>query len=139
MDKELFDLVAGKKMGSGCFRDVYLYRKDTDLVIKVAKDDEDRKHNLMEMAIWEEIQDTKYAKWFAPCVAVSGAGKYLVQKRAKTGPVKFYPKRLPAFFTDLHTGNYGWIKDQFVCFDYAYFNLTKGLSGKLVAVKWSGD
>lgn len=133
-DPEFFSFLTGKKLGSGCFRDVYKWKPDPSLVLKVAKDEDGRKYNFMEHAIWEQVESTPHAKWFAPAVRVSDCGKYLLMKKAKVASTIHHKRKIPAFFGDTHCGNFGWIGKQFVCIDYGIVNLTKGF--KLIKKTW---
>jgi len=81
---------------------------------------------------WMMVKDTNIAKWFAPCVAISDCGMFLLQKRIEKIPKNQYPKYIPSFFGDLKYGNFGMLNGQFVCCDYAGFILSS------MAHKWSG-
>lgn len=136
MEKELEEMLCGSKLGFGIHRTVYEYNPDPTCVIKVATQDDGRQANLIEAYVWEQIAEAKsIAKWFAPVVMVSPAGKYLVMKKAEFGLPKDYPKKLPHFFTDVKYDNYGFIKGHLVCVDYARVIL-HGLTLKMKPARW---
>lgn len=132
---ELTDFICGKKLGSGKFRDVYVYRENNSYVVKVAKDGAGCRHNMMEYEVWVQTPD-RLAKWLAPCSRISEYGSYLIQQRVEPiGPEKS-PKRVPAFFADTHSGNWGYLKGKPVCVDYGYVNPGIKEPMKLVTKKW---
>lgn len=117
----------GDKLGAGQYREVYSFDFIPNTVIKVCPTKEPA--NFIEYQIWQEIKDTKYAKWFAPCLHISPEGQYLIQKRCRLiKPTDKLPKKLPGFFTDTHTGNFGYIGKQLVCFDYQFITRALDIS-----------
>lgn len=109
------------ELGSGAFRTVYSMRWDKNLVIKIERDAKRRDfHNVLEWRTWYLVKSSPIEKWFAECVWMSNCGLVLVQKR--TTPVKKLPAKLPSFFTDVKTDNFGMFEDRLVCHDYGYSN-----------------
>jgi len=137
-----FGFFLGKKLGEGCTRAVFqFYFRDT-LVVKVATSIAGQQHNLIEQKIWDEVRDTKYKKHFARIFGVSPTGMFLVMEKVKFKEQKFYPKKIPHFFTDRKYDNYGWAvtdKRGFVCCDYANLIITNGITDKMVKADWWGS
>jgi hypothetical protein len=49
------------------------------------------------------------------------------------------PKTVPNFLTDFHAGNYGWLKNQFVCCDYQFLNRAfdiAAISKRKLEMRW---
>ena len=132
--KEAFRLLCGNKLGAGISREVYSSEILEDCVIKI-EENAGYFQNIAEWTVWDIVKDTKHAKWFAPCVAISPCGSVLVQKRT-TASLK-YPKKLPGFLDDTSTANYGTYDGRFVCHDYGWGMIIKeGLNSKLKTVEW---
>lgn len=138
---DLVKLTLGKEIGYGAYRTVYECAFDDDLVLKVRNPDAyDNFANAYEWEVWENVQWTPFAKWFAPCVKISPDGTVLVQK--KTAPLtdKELKRRLPkvpAFFTDIKGFNWGLYEGRVVCHDYATHLLhSKGLSCRMKKATW---
>lgn len=141
--RDLAWLFIGHYIGAGVARTVYKHALDPSLVIKYEHGNETFQ-NILEWEIWNTIKDTKLAKWFAPCVAISPNGHFLIQKKAEMLHKDQFPSHVPALFTDLKYQNFGRIGKQFVCFDYGSAHIhaiNKAL--KLVKLKktdwWSID
>ena len=133
---EIEKLICDKWLGGGICRNVYEYRLNPKWVVKIALGDNGRKHNLIEDRIWEEIQNSDYAKWFAPVIEVSEAGLYLIMAKVEHGRKQDYPKIIPHFFTDCKYNNYGWIGKNFVSCDYASTIITNGFTKKTKKADW---
>lgn len=86
--------------------------------------------NADEVRLWNDVQGTKYEKYFAPIVAADTEGRWIVMKKAKTYP--HYENRLaeeavrqvqPASkhygLFDIHYGNVGELNGRPVMVDYA--------------------
>ncbi len=137
MTEELFDFMAGRRLGFGVYRDVYEFSFNDKYVIKVARNDDGRAVNLIERRIWSEIYMTPLEKWFAPVIDASPVGKYLIQERVEQLPKEQYPEEIPAFFTDTKYSNFGYLKGKgFVCVDFGSFNMFRGVSTKLRKADW---
>ena len=131
---DFFKTFVGSQIGAGIARCVYECNIDSKMVIKIESTSQSF-HNVEEWNVWEAVQKTKFAKWFAPCVYISSCGTVLLQK--KTSPVLNWPKKIPDFFTDCKMDNYGMYRKHFVCHDYG-LNMLKerGISKKMRKVKW---
>jgi hypothetical protein len=136
---EMGDILLGRRLGYGAYRQVYQCTLDESLVIKVANSNYSRTHNILEYHLWFEVYSTKYAAWLAPCVSISSKGKYLIQKRVDAVPKMEYQKRVPEWFTDLKYGNFGLYLGRFVCCDYAGLKWDTGMSSKTVVAQWWSD
>lgn len=134
---EFIDTFCGKLIGHGYSRQVYEYKLDSSLVIKIETCINVSKYfqNVIEYDTWINIKDTDLSKWFAPCVYISYNGNVLIQK--KTNPVKKYPDMIPIFLTDTKKQNYGMYKGKFVCHDYGTNNLIKyGFTKRMKKADW---
>jgi hypothetical protein len=138
---ELFSLVCGKVLGEGVNRTVYEHALDPHLVIKL-EHGAGNFSNVTEWQVWQAVEHTEHARWFAPCVGISPHGGVLVMRR--TTPAARHPEHIPSFFTDTKLRNYGVLTPrdgekpgQFVCHDYGlHLMLEKGMTGRLVKAKW---
>lgn len=134
IQREISHMVCGKYIGRGQFREVYENKWSTDSVIKL-EDGYSSFHNIMEWQIWNEVKDTHMAKWFAPCVWISGNGSVLVMM--KTTPAEKYPNRIPSFFTDIKKDNWGSYKGNIVCHDYGYSDIVRnGIVSSMKKADW---
>lgn len=137
--RDLFNFITGPEIGEGANRIVYEYEPNPKS--HVIKFEPAGFQNVREFEIWQEIKDTKHAKWFAPCVQISPCGVFLIQERTEPIPKAEYPELVPKFLFDRKYKNYGVIKKpskkrQFVCHDYGTFSLVNGYSDKLVKADW---
>lgn len=112
---EVMRLVCGDKISYGSARVVFEHANDKARVIKI-EDGAQSFQNILEWNIWHEVEGTKLEKWFAPCYQISPSGSALIQARTKK--IRELPKRLPSFFTDLKTNNFGEFDGRIVCHDY---------------------
>ena len=130
---DLFQLVTGKGnlLGYGISRDVYSYGTDNKFVIKFEK--EGNFQNVNEWEVWNRVKDTEWSKWFAPVENISPCGRILIQARTRPfASDRQIPKKIPAFFTDVKTDNWGMLKGHPVCHDFGYHLLMeKGMSNKM--------
>lgn len=139
--RDLAHLFVGSWLGGGMTRQVYTVEHDPTLVIKF-ENEGDHFQNIMEWRIWQEIKDfPAYAKWLAPCVAISPNGIWLLQKRAVTVPKDKYPKKLPDFLGDTKLLNFGRIGKRFVACDYGTPSIGRFFwkSRHMVKAKWWGE
>lgn len=135
--EDLESLLYGEKLGVGIHREVGVYKPDPTLVIKIAYDCPNI--NILEDEIWMMVKDTNIAKWFAPVVAISQCGIFMLQKRVEMRPESEYPKFIPSFFGDLKYKNFGFVKGQLVCCDYAGFiasSMVHKWNGRMVKARW---
>jgi hypothetical protein len=134
--KDFFMLFAGKRLGSGYARTVYEHALDPTLVIKIETTAKSFQ-NVQEYDTWQEVKDTRFSKWFAPCMSISSCGIILIQKKAEDLHSINLPKMVPEFLTDLHIENWGIYKGKPVCRDYGLTRLkTIGMSKKLKKADW---
>lgn len=133
---EMLDMILGKYLGRGIHRKVFEYALNKRYVVKL--DDSDVGANFLEYNVWQHIKYTKYAKWFAPIKSISSNGIILLQEKCSKLESWEYPKKVPAFFTDTHSGNFGKLNGQPVCFDYACTLLMeKGMTNEMKKPKWT--
>jgi hypothetical protein len=136
---DIVRMLLGKGIGAGIHRTVFEHGQDKTLVVKL-ENEAGSFANPQEWEVWERIRETSLAKWFAPCVAISGAGAVLFQKR--TEPVTLTVLRaelpqVPVFFTDLKVSNWGRFDGRIVCHDYANHLLyEKGMTGRMRKADW---
>lgn len=133
---ELEFLMLGTKLGEGMSRSVYVYKDpahwgrmrsdhalaylddESQLVIKVEKPG-GQYQNVQEWSVWEYVKaEPAMKKWFAPCVAISPCGLYLIQHRVEPIRKAEMPKFLPAFLQDVVRDNLGKYDGRVVCCDY---------------------
>ena len=117
VQREFNRLILGDFLGRGVYRAVYVYKPDPKLVIKIETEETKCFSNVMEWTIWQELRETKWADYLAPCVQISHFGSVLVQTR--TRPITKMPSNLPNFMTDLKLGNFGRLGKRIVAHDYA--------------------
>jgi hypothetical protein len=139
-EKEFFEAMCGERLGGGMSRDVWSSVLDPSVVIKF-ETDKGHFQNVMEWEVWQEVKETKWAKWFAPCVSISGTGSVLIQKRTKVVSNRDkYPVKMPVFLGDFKYSNYGLFKGQMVAHDYGRCRLmTEGLTDRMKKVDWWAD
>lgn len=123
--QDLVRFCLGDFINRGQSRIVFEWSFRPNTVVKFCSAD-DCQSNWTEYAIWESVKDTKNAKWFCPVIDISPCGRFLLMEKARaiTNEDKL-PKKLPNFFTDIHTGNFGYIDDRLVCIDYQF--ITRGI------------
>ena len=136
---DLFQLLTdrGRLIGSGISRHVYPYGLDPKrLIIKFEQ--EENHQNVMEWQIWQSVQYTDLAKWFAPVKAISPCGRILIQHRTKPySTAAKLPNQIPAFFSDVKMDNWGMLKGEPVCHDYGYnLMLEKGMTKRMKNAYW---
>lgn len=140
--RDALTLLCGPLLGTGQGREVYASPLDPTLVVKLETVGERQKfQNHAEWIVWEAVREQPaLARWFAPCVAISYAGLWLLQRR--TTPVtlaelrKALP-RVPACFTDLKVSNWGRLEGRLVCHDYGTAMTTeRGLTTRTRRADW---
>lgn len=142
---DIVSMFRGELIGSGISRDVYAFDsmipKAKRLVMKIEREDSGHFANVLEYKIWCIVRKTKWAKWFAPCVALSESGRILMQ--ARTEPVSEssqWPDEMPAFLGDTKVNNYGVYKGRVVCHDYGLDSVLamifNGKGPKMKSVEW---
>lgn len=131
---EAFHMLKGEKIGAGMSRVVWSSPIWPDCVIKI-EDSVAHFQNVIEWQTWQEVKDTPYAKWFAPCRWISHSGSILIMEKTKPAPDKSYPDRMPKFLCDFKKTNYGMLGNRLVCHDYGLL-LMRGLTPAMWKVKW---
>lgn len=139
--RDALTLLAGKKLGSGVSRDVFECAFDPTLVVKSEDNARSRFQNQREWAVWQAVEQSKViSRWFAPCVAISYAGIWMLQKRTEPVTLKELRKalpRVPLVFTDLKAQNWGRLDGRIVCHDYGTALTTEhGLSHRTKKAEW---
>lgn len=118
--QDLVRFCLGNFIAKGSSRTVFVWDMRPNTVVKYCHAD-DCEANWVEYAIWQAVKDTKSARWFCPVIDISPCGRFLLMEKArpivKTDKL---PKKLPNVFTDIHTGNFGWLGSQLVCTDYQF-------------------
>lgn len=110
----LFEFMAGRELGRGDYRSVYLFTPNTNLVLK--HEHTMARCNAMEFEFWQAAIGEPAERWLAPVIAISPCTRWLLM--ARTTPAFNYPKRVPVFFNDMGRDNYGMFEERFVCHDY---------------------
>lgn len=136
ISRDLRDMILGDWIASGSHRGVFQHATDKTCIIKLEKEYH-QFYNVIEWEVWNRVKDTEYAKWFAPCVAISNNGRFLIQKKTKKVEMKKLPRKILHFFCDRKVENWGLYRGQPVCHDYALTVLMEeGMSKKMEIVKW---
>lgn len=138
---EIRKAICGKRIGMGSSRKVYVLKQNPEYVVKIERYTAYGDFtNVMEWRNWLNYKDWKFlGPWLAPCATINVTGTVLIQRRVEFRARKFYPKYIPAFFTDLKLQNFGFIGDQFVCIDYPYFPLQTGKKTMQYAKWWNAQ
>lgn len=121
--RDMANFFLGDKIGTGMNRDVYKFPFDETYIVKYEYAANKCFQNVIEWEFWETVKNTSMAKWFAPCLAISQNGLYLIQKKVEMIPRDQFPKKVPRFFTDLKYENFGKIGKAFVAFDYGTMHI----------------
>jgi hypothetical protein len=136
MTMAMMDMMLGKYLGRGIHRMVFEYALDKKYVVKL--DDSGKGMNFIEHDVWKRIQFTRHAKWFAPIKSVSTNGIIMLQRKCEKLEDWERPKKVPAFFTDTHSDNFGKLDGRPVCFDYALnLLMEQGMTSKLKKPRWT--
>lgn len=134
---EFLRCMTGDLIGEGCYRYVFDNPFNSKQVIKI--DMGETNSNVIEWYLWDTIKlIPDLAKWFAPCVKMSPCGRVLIMDKAETSKgLDSFPKKIPSFFMDVKTQNFGFINKQMVCIDYGLNLLyVTGEKYKMVDGKW---
>lgn len=121
--EDLIDLMLGEYLGDGLSRDVYVYRPDETIVVKLERSDRRLFSNVREWSVWHACEGLAWArKWLARPINISENGRVLLMERTtmfKEGHK--FPTKAPSWLCDFKPENYGWgLKSgNFVCHDYA--------------------
>lgn len=137
---DLAHIMLGAPLGYGISRNVYALERDQTCVIKYEPSG-DEFQNQAEWRIWQAVKNTDLAKWFAPCIAISPNGLWLIQRRLTFPPRDQYPAKLPHFFPDTKYLNFGKLGKQWCACDYGTpaYGWLMHRSERLVSAKWWGE
>jgi hypothetical protein len=128
VQSEFNDLFLGDLIGEGQFRKVYELRFAPSLVAKIELRASGEFENVAEWHVWNQLRDTEWGRWLAPCEAISFSGSVLIQR--KTSPIARLPKQVPSFMCDLKPENFGRLSGHLVAHDYGHHRLfTRGMRG----------
>lgn len=134
--KDLLDLIVGDLIGEGAFRTVYVYKPNPDYVVKFETGAQCFQ-NVIEHYTWGQVEETEFAKWFAPVHLISSCGTVLLMRRTEPLQKSQLPGKMPGFFTDMKRTNFGMLNGQVVCHDYgANLLMSNGLKKKMVKARW---
>jgi hypothetical protein len=132
--RDFLHMILPETIGDGISRQVYTLRTDETKVVKFEVGSYFQ--NINEYELWNDIKEaTVISKWFAPVHFISGFGSVLIMERTEVIPLKYYPKELPAFLSDLKKENFGFYKGRIVCHDYGFVKSTA--HRRLKKVSWS--
>jgi len=136
---DLLSLCLGARLGGGISRDVFVWLPDPKLVAKVETDGGSFQ-NVNEWNVWQRCGNVLgIHNWLAPCVSISSCGIILLQKRTEPLIRSKWPKKVPAFLTDLKPDNFGLIDDKPVCHDYGYnMFIENGMTTRMRKTDWEG-
>lgn len=117
----------GRKIGEGSYRQVYEFLIDDRFIVKIQR--LPAFENNLESFIWDEIcSSPNIYRYFAEVIWKNNNGTVIVMEKIKvlSNSDRKLPARVPAFFSDLHPGNYGFKGRQIVCCDYGNSAITLG-------------
>lgn len=117
---EFIDFFCGRNLGEGQSRIVYDYNPDKKYVIKIDKSKWFNNIEEYELYTLLKKEHPKSAEFLAPVYQISQGGKIMLQR--KTTPIKdfkHFPKKIPAFLSDVKIQNWGILNNKLVCHDYA--------------------
>lgn len=124
---DILNFMVGDLIGEGCFRRVYEMGVP-DQVLKIEHCGREF-CNMVEWKVWQAVEHTPLAEWFAPCIDIDMMGVALIQKRTKPIDSEEEFKKLvettrqgclPSFLDDIHFKNFGLLDGLVVCHDYAF-------------------
>ena len=125
VNSDLIRMFIGEKLGAGSYRSVYTFNPNPEkYVIKI--EPKSTECNANEFLIWDEvsglINSLAWVKdWFAPVLWMSPDSKILIMERTFQSS-KEKPQKVPDFFMDVKSANFGWIGNKYVCHDYGFIN-----------------
>ena len=136
VERDFFQFMCGELIGSGQFRDVYVFEQDPRYVIKIETGAQSFS-NIREWDLWNDAQfmSEEIRGWLAPCKSISPSGTVLLQRR--TTPATKYPEKIPSWMTDTKKQNFGMIGRKFVAHDYGNNRVcNQGLTKRLMIANW---
>ena len=133
--RDSFDLLCGRKLGSGVYRDVFECAIDDKYVVKVEPAGRMKGINILEWHNWETNRYAEaFSKWLAPCKLISPNGRVLIMRKTEPLRVADLPTLLPEFLMDIKPENAGMLEGRLVFHDYPYLNST--LLKRMHKVDW---
>lgn len=114
---DLAHLICGEPLGFGIARQVFVLGTDPTKVVKV-EIAAGSFQNVIEWQTWNDLRETQYAKYLAPCHHISPCGIVLIQSRVGPLTARHERQPLPSFLTDFKRSNYGVLDRRVVCCDY---------------------
>ena len=125
----------GKYINQGRGRKVYHHPDKEDIVIKVAMPKKNNKkgfksQNKNEWEVWNLVQNTKYEKYFCPCIEISEDTQYLLQKKAKQSKSSFKYTNILKGLNDAditRSCNCGYYNGEMVLIDYGHPKMLPGI------------
>lgn len=136
-------LFCGTVLGFGVSRIVYEFLPDPSKVVKIETAAQSFQ-NALEWTTWEQLRDTKFEQYLAPCHSISPCGIAMVQTKVAPLPPDDDPLmkdlRMPAFLTDFKRANYGLLDGRIVAADYgSNLSINHGaFASRMRRVKWRG-
>lgn len=139
LKEDALSLLLLEFIGNGVARQVYTCTlKPDEWVVKVEIAD-GYFQNVAEYSVWQSVSYNmpELRVWFAPVVAISDNGRFLVQARTHPCDETNLPARVPSFFTDMQPSNWGWLDGKVVCHDYGVLLTTEqGLNKRMKKATW---
>lgn len=133
MTRDMIGFILGPKLGEGAGREVYEYRHNPQLVVKIEVYSRSFQ-NASEWEVWHGCGE-KVEAWLAPCLQISPCGIFMLQQR--TTPALSYPEKIPYFLSDTKIQNFGMYDGRLVCHDYGLLPRSgRGTSMRLVRARW---
>lgn len=134
-------LFCGAMLGVGTARIVYEFLPDPTKVVKVETAAQSFQ-NAIEWVTWNQLRETRFEQYLAPCHSISPCGIAMVMSRVEPLPPEDDDRlkglRLPAFLTDFKRENYGIFEGRIVAADYgSNLSINHGaFASRLRRVKW---
>ena len=137
VQREAINMLCTRHIGGGSTREVWTSGLLPDCVVKLESGDQNFQ-NVLEWETWQQVKDTKFASWFAPCKHISACGVVLVQTLTTVPGMSDLPEKMPAFFCDFKRSNYGMLNGKLVCHDYGlmYSLIHNGLTKRMRKADW---
>jgi len=115
--------MCGEQLGKGISREVFIYMRNQEYVVKIEVEARDIFQNVQEYMFWEDAKGCKdISRWLAPCIRISPHGNFMLQERTSPLTMKELNKKcpkIPIFLSDTKIGNWGRLPNgKIVCHDY---------------------
>lgn len=108
----------GRMLGSGGHRDVYEFKVDPAVVVKVAKSNRKITSNRQEWDAWQTLKDTDEAQFLVPCIAIADDNKWMLQAKALPTDRCFAGQEVRPWMNDMAPKNCGIYNGRLVAVDY---------------------